>query len=81
MTRTNITISAPSIRFFVTVDVVRCIKLLLSRKGSRYKPSGNDFCTVFNLSFTLFTTSLGFEPLSISTMPPTASCPSCVTAP
>jgi hypothetical protein len=42
-TRINITISAPSIKLFFTVDVLLAISLLLSKKGFIRTPSGNYF--------------------------------------
>ena len=81
ITRANITMRAPSKRFVFTVLVVLSIRELRSRNGFISKPSGKDFCTFFMRSCTFWMTELGFDPLSISTIPPTASCPSWVNAP
>ncbi len=42
-TNTNTTINAPSIKFLVTVLVVRAMRSLLSKNGLISNPSGNDF--------------------------------------
>ena len=52
ITKTNTTINAPSIKFLETVLVVRAIRLLLSKKGSIFSPSGREDCTLSIRSFT-----------------------------
>ena len=72
-TKTNITMSDPSIRFFSTVLVVRAIRSLLLKKVSIYTPSGKDFCISLIRASTFLTTLLGLCPFSIKICPPTDS--------
>ncbi len=72
-TSTTITISAPSIRFFSTVPMVRPTSSLRSRNASISSPSGNVFSICCIRSFTRFTTAFEFSPFSIKTMAPTTS--------
>ncbi|MNU83141.1 hypothetical protein D3C71_728350 [compost metagenome] len=81
-TRMKMTIKAPSIRFFSTVLIALSMSLVLSLKASIATPSGSDFSICVIFSFTRFTTSELFSPLSIMATPLTSSpFPSLVTAP
>ena len=72
-TNTKITMSAPSIRFFSTVEIARFTRSVRSRNGSIVTSAGSDFCIVGSFSFIRLTTSALLAPLSIIIKPPTAS--------
>ena len=71
--KTKITINAPSKRLLFTVLIALLTKPVLSIKASISISAGNDFFIVAILSFTLPTTAALLAPLSIITIPPTAS--------
>ena len=73
MMSTKMTMSPPSSKLLVTVEVVSDISSLRSRNGFIDTPSGRDFSIWVILSFTFSTTSLEFAPFSIITIPPTVS--------
>ena len=80
--RTNITMSKPSTKFSVIVNVTRSTNCVRSMNGSMTKPLGKLFCTWFMRSFTFLMTCWKFSPLSISVIPLTTSpSPLRVTAP
>ncbi|MNQ91623.1 hypothetical protein D3C85_1070130 [compost metagenome] len=72
-TSTKITISAPSIKLVSTVLMALSTILVRSRKGSITTPSGSISCILAILSFTRFTTTDEFSPLSIITTAPATS--------
>ena len=72
-TNTKITISAPSIKFWLTVLVVLAINVLRSKNGSIVTPLGSDFCISATRFCTASITSLELAPLSIRTIPPATS--------
>ena len=80
-TKTNITINAPSIKFFCTVLMALSTNSLLSRKGSISTPSGKVFRIWSILSFTRPTTSEALLSFNSNTIPPTASLSFLVSAP
>ncbi len=72
-TKTKITISEPSIKFFSTVLVVLPINSLRLKNGAIYTPSGKDFC-ISSIRFCTFSITVpGLSPLSIKICPPTDS--------
>ncbi len=73
ITKTKITIKAPSSKLVSTVVMALLTILVLSRKASISTPSGNDFLISSILVFTLFITSLLLAPFNIITTPPATS--------
>ena len=72
-TRMNITISAPSSRFFSTVLMALFTIFVLSRNGSIFTPSGKFFSICAIRSFTALITVDEFWPFSIITTAPATS--------
>ena len=82
MMRTRKTISAPSIRLYMTVDIFRLTSSERLRYGSMLTPSGSIFCTFATRASSSLVTTLALAPLSIMAIPPTHSpSPSMVMAP
>ena len=82
MISTRNTIMAPSIRFFITVDMFLFTSSERFRYGSTVTPSGSIFCTLATRFSSSPVTTLAFAPLSIIAIPPTHSpSPSFVIAP
>ena len=80
--RTRNTMMAPSIRFFITVEMLRFTSSERLRYGSIFTPSGSIFCTLSIRPCSSLVTTLAFAPLSIMAIPPTHSpSPSLVIAP
>ena len=72
-TSTKMTMSAPSIRFFSTVAMVRLTSFSRSKKVLMVMPSGSPFLTSSKRALTLWITFAAFSPLSIITIPNTIS--------
>ena len=73
ITNTKMTINPPSNKFFSTVLMDLSMSLVLSINAEMAKPSGNDFSTCCIRSFTPLIVASESAPLSINTIPPTAS--------
>ena len=72
-TRIRITINAPSIKFFETVEIALLTNFVLSKYALTSTPAGSVFSICCIRSLTKPITFDEFAPFNIKTIPPTAS--------